>query len=93
MSNIGHWVTGIALIKACDTCGVVIGFRSRSMHRDLTPAVAVAAVVVVVSTISIFKTPIRTERTSSVRVLLVTAKENIIVPFCPRIKCVRSGGS
>lgn len=37
MSNIGHWVTGIALIKGRDTCGVVIGFRSRSMHRDLIP--------------------------------------------------------
>lgn len=37
MSNIGHWVTGIALIKARDTCGVVIGFQSRSVHTGIWP--------------------------------------------------------
>ncbi|KAH0814936.1 hypothetical protein GEV33_007856 [Tenebrio molitor] len=56
MSNIGHWVTGIALIKARDTCGVVIGFRSRSVHRDLTlPPPCFRPV-------SIFKTLFHTER-------------------------------
>jgi hypothetical protein len=58
MSNIGHWVTGIALIKARDTCGVVIGFRSRSVHRDLTlPPPCFRPV-------SIFKTLFHTERVS-----------------------------
>lgn len=58
MSNIGHWVTGIALIKARDTCGVVIGFRSRSVHRDLTLPPPCF------SPVSIFKTLFHTERVS-----------------------------
>lgn len=56
-------MTGIALIKVRDTCGVVIGFRSRSMHRDLTPVAAAADEddddAAVVSAISIFKTLFR----------------------------------
>ncbi|KAJ3660126.1 hypothetical protein Zmor_004596 [Zophobas morio] len=61
MSNIGHWVTGIALIKARDTCGVVIGFRSRSVHRDLTPPLSPPPCF---RPVSIFKTLFHAERVS-----------------------------